>query len=897
MSVHHNRIIHMLRLIIVSLSIVPCASLVAQTRSGSTCRARLESHASSLQPELERQIRALPPSPMDTLRRLMLLVTAECTDSIAKTLESSGAVVEYRHAPVGYLRVRIADSAVRRVADVAGVDALMITPTFQQFMRPQMEGELIIRSSSPVRDTSIKRPELPLPLAMDNPYTAAVGIGAESFRKKHPTFDGRGVTVGFSEGGGVDVLMPQLQHAYTLAGKRTRKISDIVVASDPRARDGGTGWLLMTETVSTTGTTAEYGGISYTLPSPGTYRIAQFDERSTWTLDSYRKDVDLDGNPEGSSGIFGVLWNEKTGTVWVDTNRDASFADEIGLRDYSKKGAVGRFRPRQRVPGYDQVMGFAIKIDDLNKAVNIVTGGSHTAMSTTSAVGSNYFGGEAGGVAPGATMVATRASSNLPTDLSTAIYPWVEELFRTAAHPDVDVMMVYLGIPPFVLNDGQSLIQMLERRVVEVYKKPYAVAGNNNGPGIGSSLTSGHEDVLTAGAYSARETWETNFGIKVQGEGELHAFSGRGPAHDGGPGVRLISPIGYLAGEVSFTAPGKKNLPGETPYVLPKGYARGGGTSQATPTISGALALLISAAKQESITYSPRRLAVAMITSARPIPGHGAHEQGAGLFNVERAWDILRSMREEPVRIEAEAPVKTPWSDSLRTPGRGRGLYELEGWKVGDSGTRTITLRRMTGPATPQEYKLTWTCNDGTYDLPRSVISLPLNTPLTIDVSIHPTTTGPHGAFLNVVDAKTNAIVHQVLHTIVIPETLTTENNFRLQHTARLSILPSTSHFVRVPSGGGSLRATLRSSGRPVDLGVTTPARNLRIAGAPSTTGKCAETSLGGDKVELVCTVSAPSPGVWQIFIEYPGGFDPSVHSDPRGIDYELTIEMVRTAQ
>ena len=48
-----------------------------------------------------------------------------------------------------------------------------------------------------------------------------------------------------------------------------------------------------------------------------------------------------DLNRDGTSRVFGVLWNTTTNQVWVDTDRNDSFADETAMTDYKVNFDVG----------------------------------------------------------------------------------------------------------------------------------------------------------------------------------------------------------------------------------------------------------------------------------------------------------------------------------------------------------------------------------------------------------------------------------------------------------------------------------------------------------------------------------------------------------------------------
>jgi len=76
------------------------------------------------------------------------------------------------------------------------------------------------------------------------------------------------------------------------------------------------------------GASFTYKGATYTAPTAKSYRIGLFNERDSRLGGEVGSDVNRDGNPAGSSGLFAVLWDTATNNVYVDTNQNLSFADE-----------------------------------------------------------------------------------------------------------------------------------------------------------------------------------------------------------------------------------------------------------------------------------------------------------------------------------------------------------------------------------------------------------------------------------------------------------------------------------------------------------------------------------------------------------------------------------------
>src|SRR5207245_10005931 len=97
---------------------------------------------------------------------------------------------------------------------------------------------------------------------------------------------------------------------------------------------------------------------------PGTFVAANFPG------DYYlHGDVNRDGNPPGSSGLFAVLWNESTNEVWVDANQDHNLADEHAMTDYAVRFDVGTFGEGDPATPIRETVPFVVQTDPRAKFV------------------------------------------------------------------------------------------------------------------------------------------------------------------------------------------------------------------------------------------------------------------------------------------------------------------------------------------------------------------------------------------------------------------------------------------------------------------------------------------------------------------------------------------------
>ncbi|HEX4884297.1 MAG TPA: serine protease, partial [Casimicrobiaceae bacterium] len=279
--------------------------------------------------------------------------------ALALSVQRLGAVVRYREDDVDYLRVLVAPEKATAIAALPDVQAIEVSEPVA-IPDPRPDGVL---------------PVLPQPApgpatGRDNPYMPIRDIGAAQFLAAHPTWDGRGVTIGIVDSG-VTLDHPSL--LTTSTGER--KIVDWVTYTDAFTDDDPT-WVNMSRQVS--GATFVVDGITYTAPAAAAYRFGTLDERDPRLGGEVGRDLNRDGNPTGSSGVFAVLWDTTTNRVWVDVNQNHSFADEMAMRDYKVAYDVNYFGVDNPATAVAERMPFVVQTDGKNKVVNIgIVSGAH----------------------------------------------------------------------------------------------------------------------------------------------------------------------------------------------------------------------------------------------------------------------------------------------------------------------------------------------------------------------------------------------------------------------------------------------------------------------------------------------------------------------------------------
>jgi hypothetical protein len=773
---------------------------------------------------------------------MIVTVSGSSSKNVAADLASLGGRIHYQDEALGYVRAQVPTANVEAIAKLAGVQVLNLD-TVIPLPDPRPEKtEDGVQVNPPDSSTQ--------PL---NPYLPTRDIGGPQFVAAHPTFDGRKVTIGIVDTG-ITLDHPSLQ--TTTTGER--KIIDWVRATDP-INDNDPSWINMQDEVS--GKTFTYRGVKYTAPTGGNYRIGLFNERdprlsgpnseysvATPPTGALLGDVNRDGNPPGSSGLFAVLWEPHRNLVWVDVNQNHNFSDDPAMTDYKARYDIGTFGTDNPATPVHEAVKFVVQTDDKNNYVNIgIVSAAHASHVAGIAAGKNLFG-SANGVAPGAKLVSVCACLFTPGCTSHAM---LEGMIYAVKKANVDVVNMSIGgVPP--LNDGSSVFAVVYDRLNEQFKTQLFLSAGNDGAGVN---TIGDPAVATkvvgVGGYIQRDTLLANYGnVAVKDDG-LFFFSSRGPREDGGLKPNLVAP-GAAVSSIPLWQAGNP-VPGT--YSLPPGYAMFNGTSMAAPEASGGAALLVSAAKQTGVQWKPAQLRQAILSSARYLPGYGAYEQGNGLFQIGAAWELLQQ-NIKIVEIQSLAPVNTLLSPFLAVPNFGPGIFEREGWSPGQSAVRTIFFARTSGGGPSVRYTLTWVGNDGTFSSAAS-ISLPLNRVVGLPVAIRPLAAGAHSAILNLSEPGTPGIAYQVLNTVVAADDITGASAFLVTHPGTSDRFDKSSFFFRVPTNTPAFKANVN--------GVNGRVRLSRFHPFGLPLDELAGYQTGGSQT---LTVERPSAGVWELTVD-----------------------------
>ncbi|MFQ5998222.1 MAG: S8 family serine peptidase, partial [Candidatus Bathyarchaeia archaeon] len=267
-------------------------------------------------------------------------------------------------------------------------------------------------------------------------------------------------------------------------------------------------------------------------------------------------------------------------------------------------------------------------------------------------VNATILPGTQGGVAPNAKVLNVKVFSRAGFGMTS----WVLSGMEWAMENGADVINMSLGAPDIDPEDplGIAVAEATRRGIVVV------TSAGNNGPGRFSVSSPG----------SAPDSIAVGLAYKT---GSINYFSGRGPT-----AFNLISKPDVVAPGAAIVAANPFFEQFEDTF-----YLSGWGTSFSAPHATGAVALLLQAFPGAS----PHAIRAALMGSAKDL-GMEPSIQGAGLIDVARAYELLKSAPSLENEIEPPKKIVDPQPPA-----------ELAGTRIlytGDMGNFTDFFSKLT---------------------------------------------------------------------------------------------------------------------------------------------------------------------------------------------------------
>lgn len=371
-------------------------------------------------------------------------------------------------------------------------------------------------------------------------------------------------------------------------------------------------------------------------PSPDVQKKKERDDldRRLAALDALQEEYDDPGPIHDC-----VVWHD--GEVWraaIDTDEDGDLADEKALTNFRTERQYATFSD-------EDLMNFAVNIYRDGDLLSIICDSGSHGTHVAGIVAANFPDQpELNGVAPGAQIVGVKigdtriGSSSVGTGEIRGCVAVLEN--------KCDLINMSYGGPTADPDHGR--MPEIYSELVNKHNVIFVASAGNEGPALstvgGPGATT--EALFGVGAYVSPQMAVGQYALRERVPAVQFTWSSRGPTTDGALGVK-------------FSAPGAAIAP--VPNWELKRNMLMNGTSMAAPNACGGIALLLSGMKAEGHEATPRQVRRALENTAVGVDGVEVFALGAGLIQIDRAYDFLASNLEfadSDLRLEARVPAR-----------------------------------------------------------------------------------------------------------------------------------------------------------------------------------------------------------------------------------------------
>lgn len=332
-----------------------------------------------------------------------------------------------------------------------------------------------------------------------------------------------------------------------------------------------------------------------------------------------------------------VVFND--GAVWraaIDTNENGDLGDEKVLTNYRLERQFGTFSD----------------IDMLNYAVNIYDEGNLLSIVTDSGAHGTHVAGivaanhpdhpELNGLAPGAQLVSVKigdtrmGSSSMGTGEVRGMIAVLQN--------KCDLINMSFGGPTSDPEGGR--LPALYSEIVNKHGVIFVSSAGNNGPALSTAGSPGATTsaIFGVGAYLSPAMMAAQYSRRDLADEMPYTFTSNGPTFDGDFGPKFSAPGGAIAPVPNWT--------------LQKDMLMNG-TSMAAPNACGSIALILSAMKQDGLSYTPHRIRRALENTARLPDKSDVFGLGRGVIQIDAAYEYLKanaSHADLDLRFEVRLP-------------------------------------------------------------------------------------------------------------------------------------------------------------------------------------------------------------------------------------------------
>ena len=655
-------------------------------------------------------------------------------------------------------------------------------------------------------------------------------IGARSFVKDNPSFDGRNVIVGILDTG-IELDHPML--------KSTPSGEDKIIDFNDMSGEGR---------VELVEVKKDAEGI-IKGPEGGAFQVKSI-KSDTLKLGIFHASTLVQAEALSQTDQFTDLavvvysTGQRQWTARIDTNNDRNFDDEIEVSNFNRSHKFLKI-------GQNRSLTVSVNIAANGQSMILCfDDGSHGTHVAGIATGYDPAGLQ--GVAPGAKVVAVKIGDNRLSGGSTTTASMLLAI-DYAVSQKVDVINLSYGIRAGS-NLGTSTIDQYIDKVARAKNILFSISAGNEGPGLLTIGTpAGANLAITNAAFVSKKTAQDNYGyMGVEGDNTWF-FSSVGPLLDGGWKPTLLAPGSALS-----------SVP-----LWDKKFANYRGTSMASPQVTGGLALLLSAAKQSSLSTDRASITKAVYGSAKPISTLLLIEQGHGLMNIPSALALLKTQNREDAKIEYSILVKNPALPN----GLGKGIFlksaqtssrvfdvsvTPRGAKEGDLRTfKLIPSEKWI--STPESVWMNGATKGFQVKIEDEVFKKP----------------GIFSAKVTAVDEKTAEPAFDIPVTVINPRVMDGSNSYAISENSVLKVGKTLRSFIQVPAGTTSIELNLKTDG-PLVWGQLLDSEGRNVV-------DCRSSETGIPMSPLHCVASVEKSGLYEIDWVAPA-------SNPRAAKIEYSV-------
>lgn len=669
--------------------------------------------------------------------------------------------------------------------------------------------------------------------------------GVDTFLLDHPTFDGRGVLILIFDTG-IDMSIAGLQ---TTSDGRPKVVDALdfsnscVISCAPATFKRNVG-----STATAVGSNgAKLSGLEFLNPAPGTSDIYVGVLDESLYRNSSIHDFDGDGSSETKFGV--LLYRTPNGwRTALDANGDGSLKGDTAVASYRE----GRqwFLIAQHDAGKSPLT-FAATIDTAAHSVSFhYDMGGHGTHVAGIASGHN-INGERGfnGIAPGAQLMSCKfsgdtAGDNTVTGSMLRAYRYAARVADSMAqfHTPVVVNMSF-GIGS--AEEGRAEIEAYIDSLLPEHPNLYVVtSAGNEGPGLSTvGIPAAASELITVGAALPKGIGRDGYNAALDRD-IIWDFSSRG-------------------GEVD-----KPDIvaPGTAVSTVPR-YAfedRESGTSMASPYTTGVVALLLSAMRQEDSTWIPGQPAIkrALRSGAHPMRGYAAIEQGGGMLDVRRSYQLLRSWHASGFADVLRRRYFISTTSPNYTSGYGPTAFWRTAWTPNEDWRQTFRISPLASPQERRDGAFRPFALEATADWLKPVQSVVYSRnfeAMQVDVLYDPAKLQQPGLYSARVVARhassegpaaSGEIEFELMNTVIVPWQLGPANRYTIT-TPVDTLAPGVigRHYIAVPKGAIALRCTLSvPKGSRANV-------SSKIAGQDGNTIAYLPRARGGERPDAAITI------------------------------------------